>query len=66
MKYFTKELYEEMQVYGSLVFCESKEDQEQEIEWYIKEGRDYFEESLQRFEIISPYMMKYLPENILT
>lgn len=64
MNYFTKELYEEMQIYGSLVFSDTKEEQEQEIEWYIKEGRDYYEESLKRFELISPYMIKYLPENL--
>jgi len=64
MKYFTKELYEEMQVYGSLVFSDTKEEQEHEIDWYIKEGRDYYEEALKRFELISPYMIKYLPENL--
>ncbi len=64
MKYFTKELYEEMQVYGSLVYSDSKEEQEEEIEWYLSEGRDYFEESLKRFELISPYMKKYLPKNL--
>jgi len=26
MKYFTKEVYEEMQVYGSLVFSDTKEE----------------------------------------
>jgi tRNA splicing ligase len=40
MKYFTKELYEEMQVYGSLVFSDTKEEREDEIDGYIKEGRD--------------------------
>lgn len=40
MKYFTKEVYEEMQVYGSLVFSGTKEEREDEIDGYIKEGRD--------------------------
>lgn len=65
MKYFTKELYEQMQVRGSLVYHESIEELEQDKEWYVGEGRDYNEESLQRFEMISPFMMKYLPENLL-
>lgn len=64
MKYFTKELYEEMQVYGSLVYVDSLEDQEEEKAWFNKEGRDYYGEALKRFELISPYMVKYLPESL--
>jgi len=65
MKYFTKEVYEEMQVRGSLVFYESMEDLARDRDWYESEGRDFYEESQQRFELILPFMEKYLPENLL-
>lgn len=65
MKYFTKEMYEEMQVRGNLGYYESKEDLEQDRNWYVNQGRDFYEESLQRFKMILPFMLKYLPENLL-
>jgi len=65
MRYFTKEIYEEMQVRGSLCFHESKEELEGWIKLYENEGRDYYKESLKNFEYMKPFYLKYLPENLL-
>ncbi|GGN91427.1 DUF4085 family protein [Saccharibacillus kuerlensis] len=65
MKYiFTKEWYNEMQVSGSLVFPESKEDWEEQIAFYKSEGMDYEELAKTNLEYIKEDLLKFLPEKI--
>ncbi|MGG6310411.1 DUF4085 family protein [Paenibacillus macerans] len=62
MKYFTKEIYEQMQIRGYLVYPESEWELEQDKVWYVENGRDYEAEAEQMYTWVKPYMLKYLPE----
>jgi hypothetical protein len=64
LKYFTKEIYEAMQVVGYLAFPEKEEDLIESKEWYISVGRNYEAECMRSFENIKPYLIKYLPEDM--
>jgi hypothetical protein len=41
LKFFTKEWYKEMQVYGLLAFHDTKEDWDEMLQYYVKEGIDF-------------------------
>lgn len=60
MKYFTKEMYEQMQVRGYFFYPETEQDLEEDKAWYLENGRDFEEEAYQMFLLIKPYMLKYL------
>lgn len=64
MQFFTKEIYEKMQVGGYLVYPDSKEDLDELLERYRSKGRDY--ETLERgnFLAMKPYLLKYLPASL--
>ncbi|WP_178075972.1 hypothetical protein [Paenibacillus oralis] len=49
MKYFTKQMYEQMQIRGYLVYPETEQDLEEDKAWYLENGRDYEEEEYQKF-----------------
>lgn len=66
MKYFTQDLYDEMQVRGCMgSYFESEEDLQKEISWYALEGRDFYKESRDRFEWMRPHMLRFLPPHLL-
>ncbi|NOV01200.1 DUF4085 family protein [Paenibacillus planticolens] len=63
MRYFTKAMYEKMQVYGYLQVAPHLNEQSEELkEWYITQGRDYRSEVRQHFLLIEPLLLKYLPD----
>lgn len=41
MKYYTKDWYNEMQVYGFLTFPDTKEEWDETIEYFESNGRDF-------------------------
>jgi len=61
MKYFTKELYEEMQIRGYLVFPETKKDWEDDIAWHLSEGLNFEEIRRNNLEDKKEDLLKYLP-----
>ncbi|MGO4545317.1 DUF4085 family protein [Paenibacillus sp. 2TAB23] len=62
MKYFTKELYEEMQIRGYLIFPETKKDWEDDIAWYVSENLNFEEICRCNLEDKKEDLLKYLPE----
>lgn len=63
MKYFTKELYEEMQVAGFLTFPETEEEWEAYQEGYRSDGVDPAKLHRQELEDIREDLLKFLPES---
>ena len=61
MRYFTKDWYEEMQVAGFLVLPETKEDWEEELDYYREEGKDLRELNLRNLDDMQGSLMRYLP-----
>lgn len=64
MKYYTKELYEEMQVYGFLSFPSSREEWEETLQSYKEYGIDYISTIRNDLEIRKPDLLKYLPKSM--
>lgn len=63
MRYFTKEMYEKMQVCGYLrVAPHINEQIEESKEWYITQGRDFRSEVQQQFLHLKPLLLKYVPD----
>ncbi|WP_248927101.1 DUF4085 family protein [Paenibacillus hamazuiensis] len=63
MLYFTKEMYEKMQVCGYLrVVPHLNEQSEESIEWFAAQGRDYRSERRQEFLHLKPLLLKYVPD----
>lgn len=66
MRYFTVDLYNEMQVRGCMGgYFESEEQRQEEMQWLAAEGRDLFEESRHRFEWLRPHMLQFFPAHLL-
>jgi hypothetical protein len=64
MRYFTKEMYEKMQVSGYLSVAPHINEQiEESKEWYITQGRDFRSEVQQQFLHLKPLLLKYVPES---
>ncbi|MDX8363383.1 DUF4085 family protein [Cytobacillus sp. IB215316] len=63
MRYFTKERYKEMQVYGFLAFPESKKEWDEMIQYYKEEGIDYKKNAKEDLESIKKDLLKFLPES---
>ncbi|PSL41557.1 uncharacterized protein DUF4085 [Planomicrobium soli] len=63
MKYFTKDWYEEMQVFGFLTFHETLEEWEEELAYYKAEGIDYKEINRRDLEEMRADLLKFLPES---
>ncbi|GIP45097.1 hypothetical protein J45TS6_35560 [Paenibacillus sp. J45TS6] len=61
MKYFTKELYEESQIRGFLIFHETEKDWEDDIAWYESEGLNFKEICKNNLEDQRADLLKYLP-----
>ncbi len=64
LKYFTKELVEEMQVYGFLVLPESEEEWEEMLRSYENDGMNYIDLIKEELEFRKKDLLKYLPESI--
>jgi len=64
LKYFTKELYKEMQVYGFLSFPSSKEEWEEMLQSYEEMGIDYLKTIKDELEFRKDDLLKYLPESM--
>ena len=64
LKYYTKELYEEMQVYGFLSFPSSREEWEETLQSYKKNGMDYISLIRDELEMRKTNLLKYLPESM--
>ena len=64
MKYYTKELYEEMQIYGFLSFPSSREEWEEILQSYKIYGMDYISIIRNDLEIRKPDLLNYLPESM--
>ncbi|GBG10836.1 hypothetical protein PAT3040_05602 [Paenibacillus agaridevorans] len=62
MRYFTAELYEKMQVRGSLVFHETLEDHEEDLRWYAEQNRDYDAIARDNYLMLEPYFNRYMPK----
>lgn len=63
MRYFTKELYEKMQVCGYLrVAPHLNEQSEESKQWYSAQGRDFRTEVQQQFLRLKPLLLKYVPD----
>ncbi|MFD1135933.1 DUF4085 family protein [Paenibacillus urinalis] len=66
MRYFTVDLYNEMQVRGCMgSYFESEEQRQEEMQWLAAEGRDFYQESRDRFEWLRPHMLQFLPAHLL-
>lgn len=66
MIYFTKQVYERMQVAGYLRVAEQLHAADEEIlAWYKEQGRDRREETMNHFALIRPLLLRYLPETIV-
>jgi len=63
MRYFTKDWYKEGQVYGFLTFHSTKEDWENDIQWYNAKGQDYKQVFREELEYRKNDLMQYLPES---
>lgn len=63
LRYFTKEWYNEMQVYGFLAFPDSKEDWEESVRYYLEEGIDYKKNAKEDLESRKGDLLKFLPES---
>lgn len=63
MKYFTKEWYEEMQVYSFLTFHETEKDWIEDVAWYIAEGINFEERCKDDLEYMKNDLLKFLPES---
>lgn len=59
---YTKSWFREMQVAGYLVFHETREDWEEDIAWYLSEGRDYWAEARSNLEYYKNDLLEFLPE----
>lgn len=64
MKYFTKELYEKMQLIGALVLPTEIDYIYEMKEFYKTMGRDYEAEQITIYGLIKPYLLKHLPEHL--
>ncbi|WP_157273269.1 DUF4085 family protein [Paenibacillus sp. oral taxon 786] len=65
MKYFTKAMYEQMQIRGYLVYPESEQELEADKAWYVEQGRDYDKEAKEMYKwFIQPLMLKHFPSSI--
>ena len=72
MNFFTKQLYEQMQIWNFLMnFTNQEEDEEVSediIEYYQKQGKDYYTEQKRCYEHsyneTKPLLLKYLPESL--
>ena len=68
MKFYTKEVYEQMQVYGYLPFFinegEVEESLEETREYFKNQGIDYDVVRKNCFEEMKPYLLKYLPKSL--
>lgn len=62
MKYFTKDWYNEMQVYAFLNLPDSLEDWEEHINYYESEGIDYKQNAKEDLELRKSDLLKFLPE----
>ena len=63
MRYFSKEWYNEMQVYGFLAFPDSKEEWEESVQYYEEEGIDYKKNAKEDLESRKSDLLKFLPES---
>nr|WP_198044800.1 DUF4085 family protein [Lysinibacillus timonensis] len=63
MKYFTKDWYRESQVYGFLTLPETKDDWENNLQWYVSEGRDFKKEMAVELEWRRNELLEFLPES---
>ncbi len=64
MRYFTKELYEKMQLIGALVLPTEVDYIYEMKEFYKTMGRDYEAEQIMIFGQIKPYLLKHLPKHL--
>ena len=64
MKFFTKELYEKMQVSGYLIYWDNEEELEEIRETYKEDGMDYDRIGMENFEQVKPLLLKYLPDSL--
>lgn len=64
MKYFTKAMYEQMQIRGYWVYPDSEQELEADKVWYAEQGRDYDDEAKRMYEFIQPLMLKHLPPSV--
>lgn len=61
LKYYTKDWYKEMQVFGFLSFPETKEEWEETIDFYTSEGIDYKENFREDLESRKSDLLRFLP-----
>lgn len=64
MKYYTKELYDEMQIYGSLVFPDSKEEWEELVQSYDDMDIDYIERLKAELAYRKNDLLTFLPVSL--
>ncbi|MFJ7667963.1 DUF4085 family protein [Lysinibacillus sp. NPDC097195] len=64
MKYYTKELYNEMQIYGFLVFPESKEQWEELVQSYYDMDINYIERLQKELAYRKNDLLKFLPASL--
>jgi hypothetical protein len=64
LNYFTKAMYEQMQIRGYWVYPDSEQELEADQAWYAEQGRDYAEEAKKMYEYIQPLMLKHLPPDV--
>lgn len=66
MKFFTRQLYEQMQVWSFLTNFLNEDDNEEIKEFYQEQGKDYEAEQRyiheENYKEIKPFLLKYLPE----
>ncbi|PFH82576.1 hypothetical protein COI44_19730 [Bacillus sp. AFS088145] len=63
MKYYSKDWYNKMQVYGFfLSFPETKEEWDESIKNFESYGRDYIKNRKEDLEILKNDLLKFLPE----
>ncbi|MEH7402623.1 DUF4085 family protein [Gottfriedia acidiceleris] len=63
MKYYSKDWYSKMQVYGFLLsFPETKEEWDKSIKNFESYGRDYIKNHKEDLEILKNDLLKFLPE----
>lgn len=64
MKYYTKELYDEMQIYGSLVFPDSKEEWKELVQSYDDMDIDYIERLKAELAYRKNDLLTFLPVSL--
>lgn len=65
MKYWTKEVYEEMQAFGLPGFYETEAELEEAKQWAIEDGHDFVERAIEYNDYRMPLWEQYLPRELV-